>query len=88
MEFNEIPYLKVAYDFLCAPNKKFVSSHIHDRESLIFLLTGCPKSFKNTSSRYLIFFVLPATIALLFGPPELFTGKGQEKVWKTPVNST
>lgn len=30
MEFNEIPYLKVAYDFLCAPIKKFVSSHIHD----------------------------------------------------------
>ncbi|XP_021768528.1 UDP-glycosyltransferase 91A1-like [Chenopodium quinoa] len=88
IQFDEIPYLKVAYDLLYEPVKKFVSSNSPDW--LISDIIGYRMSevARECNVKFMFFSVYTATTLSFVGPPEYLSGEGQKEVRPTPDSLT
>jgi len=84
LEFDEIPYLKVAYDLLHKPLKDFVSRHSPGWVISDFAAHWLPEITEEHQVQLMIFSVYAATSLVFFGPPEYLTGEGREKVRPAP----
>ncbi|KAJ8451040.1 hypothetical protein Cgig2_026849 [Carnegiea gigantea] len=88
MEFDEIPYLKVAYDLLHKPFKDFVSSHSPDWVISDFAAHWSPEITREHQVQLMFFSVYTASTLVFLGPPQYLTGEGREKARPTPESLT
>lgn len=88
LEFDEIPYLKVAYDLLHKPFKDFVSSHSPDWVISDFTAHWLPEITEEHQVQLMFFSVYTASTLVFFGPPQYLTGEGREKARPTPESLT
>lgn len=88
IQFDEIPYLKIAYDLLYEPIKKFVSSQSPDWIISDFISHWMTDIARECHVQLMNFSVYTATTMSFVGPPEYLSEEGQKKVRPTPDSWT